>query len=47
MALVGAAAMGLFIWIREKKNAVWIDSFSIAGSMLIAMTAAIFLGKLG
>ena len=46
-ALVGAAAMGLFIWIREKKNAVWIDSFSIAGSMLVAMTAAIFLGKLG
>ena len=42
-----SAAMGLFIWIREKKNAVWIDSFSIAGSMLIAMTAAIFLGKLG
>ncbi len=47
VALVGAAAMGLFIWIREKKNAVWIDSFSIAGSMLVAMTAAIFLGKLG
>ena len=31
---------------REKKKAAWIDSFSIAGSMLIAMTAAIFLGKL-
>ncbi len=47
VALVGAAAMGLFIWLREKKNAAWIDSFSVAGSMLIAMTAAIFLGKLG
>ena len=47
VALVGAAAMGLFMYLREKKNAVWIDSFSIAGSMLIAMTAAIFLGKLG
>ena len=46
VALVGAAAMGLFIYLREKKNAVWIDSFSIAGSMLAAMTAAIFLGKL-
>lgn len=46
VALVGAAAMGLFLWIREKKNAVWVDSFSIAGSMLLAMTAAIFLGKL-
>ncbi len=46
VALVGAVAMGLFIYLREKKNAVWIDSFSIAGSMLVAMTAAIFLGKL-
>lgn len=46
VALVGAAAMGLFTLVREKKNAAWIDSFSIAGSMLIAMTAAIFLGKL-
>ena len=46
VALVGAGAMGLFIYIREKKDAVWIDSFSIAGSMLIAMAAAIFLGKL-
>lgn len=46
VALVGAAAMGLFIFLREKKNAAWIDSFSIAGSMLIAMAAAIFLGKL-
>ena len=47
VSVVGAAAMGLFLYIREKKNAVWVDSFSIAGSMLIAMTAAIFLGKLG
>ncbi len=46
VALVGALAMGLFLLIRERKNAAWIDSFSIAGSMLIAMTAAIFLGKL-
>lgn len=46
VALVGAAAMVLFIWFREKKKAEWIDSFSVAGSMLIAMTAAIFLGKI-
>ena len=46
VALVGAAAMGLFIRLREKHDAAWIDSFSIAGSMLIAMTAAIFLGRL-
>ena len=46
VALVGAAAMRLFLWARDRWDAPWIDSFSIAGSMLIAMTAAIFLGKL-
>ena len=46
VALVGAAAMGVFIWIRNRWKALWVDSFSIAGSMLIAMTAAIFLGRL-
>ena len=45
VAVVGAAAMAVFTWIREKKKAEWIDGFSVAGSMLIAMTAAIFLGK--
>ncbi len=46
VALVGAAAMRLFLWARERWNAAWIDSFSIAGSMLIAMASAIFFGKL-
>ena len=46
VALVGAAAMRVFLWIREKYNAGWVDSFSIAGSMLIAMASAIFLGRL-
>lgn len=46
VAIVGAAAMALFIWIKERFKAEWVDSFSIAGSMLIAMTAAIFLGRL-
>ena len=46
VALVGAAAMGLFLWIREKKKAAWVDSFSIAGSMLIAMAAAVGFGVL-
>ena len=45
VALAGALAMGVFTWFKEKKKAEWIDSFSVAGSMLIAMTAAIFLGK--
>ena len=46
VACVGGLAMAIFLFIKEKKNAEWIDSFSIAGSMIIAMTAAIFLGKL-
>ena len=47
VACVSALAMAGFLLIREKAKADWIDSFSIAGSMLIAMTAAIFLGKIG
>ena len=46
VALVGAAAMRLFLWARERFDAGWLDSFSIAGSMLIAMCSAIFLGRL-
>ena len=46
VALVGAAAMRVFLWARERFDAALIDSFSSAGSMLIAMTSAIFLGKL-
>ena len=46
VACVSALAMAGFLLIKEKAKADWIDSFSIAGSMLIAMTAAIFLGKL-
>ena len=46
VAAVAALAMYVFIRIREKWNAEWIDSFSVAGSMLIAMAAAIFLGQL-
>ena len=46
VALVACAVMAVFMWIRDKKNAAWIDSFAIAGSMLIAMAAAVFLAKL-
>ncbi len=46
VALVGAAAMAVFLLIKEKGKADWVESFSIAGSMLAAMSAAIFLGKL-
>ena len=46
VAAVGALAMAIFIFISEKFDAVWIDSFSLAGSMLAAMTAAVFLAQL-
>ena len=46
VAFVGATAMSVFVWLKEKKKQNWVDSFSVAGSMLIAMTAAVFLGKL-
>lgn len=41
VAAVGALAMGFFTYLKEKKNQEWVDSFSIAGSMLIAMIAAV------
>ncbi len=45
VAFISALAMLVFLKIKEAKNAEWLDSFSVAGSMLIAMTCAIFLGK--
>ena len=46
VAIVAALAMAVFLRIRKITNADWVDSFSVAGSMLIAMIAAIFFGKL-
>ena len=43
VAIVAALVMYIFIYIRDKKNLTWIDSFSVAGSMLVAMISAIFL----
>ena len=43
---VAFAAMAGFIWLYEKKGATWVESFSIAGSMLIAMAAAVGFGAL-
>ena len=45
VAFISALAMLVFLKIKEAKNAEWLDSFSVAGSMLFAMTCAIFLGK--
>ncbi len=41
VAVVAAAVMALFVWLSEKKNAQWVESFSIAGSMIAAMAAAV------
>ena len=46
VAVVAALTMAIFVWIKEKKNAAWIESFSICGSMIVAMAAAIFLAPL-
>ena len=40
---VSALVMAGFIWLEEKKNAAWVESFSIAGSMLISMAAAVLI----
>ena len=44
VAAVSAAAMAVFCYFSEKKNKPWLDSFSIAGSMLIGMLSAVLVG---
>ncbi len=48
LAVVAVASLTMagFLWLYEKKNAVWVESFSIAGSMLVAMAAAVLLGRI-
>ena len=41
-----AATMGIFVYIAEKKKKAWVDNFSIAGSMLVGMTAAVLCGMI-
>lgn len=43
VAAVSALCMSGFIYLSEKKNMVWLESFSIACSMLVGMLAAILL----
>lgn len=40
---VSALAMAGFLWLKEKKQMDWVDNFSIAGSMLVGMAAAVVL----
>ena len=43
VAIVSALVMAVFTYFSEKKHMVWLESFSIAGSMLIGMLAAIII----
>ena len=40
-AAAAALAMGIFIWLKEKKKVDWVENFAIAGSMLAGMLAAV------
>ncbi len=44
VAAVSGAAMAGFLYLGEKKNMGWLESFSIAGSMILGMAAAVVLG---
>lgn len=44
VSLASAAAMALFVFLAEKKKLSWVDNFSIAGSMIIGMAAAVAVG---
>ena len=46
VALAASLAMAGFCWLAEKKKQAWVESFSIAGSMLLAMACAVLLGGL-
>ena len=40
-----ALAMAVFTYFSEKKHMEWLDNFSIAGSMLVGMLAAVLIGR--
>lgn len=44
VAVVAASVMAVFIFFSKRKGKVWLDNFSIAGSMLFAMAAAVIVG---
>ena len=46
VAAVSALVMGVFLWLKEKKHQEWVDNFSLAGSMLAGMAAAVLFGLL-
>ena len=46
VAVVAAAAMGVFEYFARVKKMAWLDNFSMAGSMLVGMAVAVFAGML-
>ena len=40
-AAVAAAAMAVCEYLARRRNMAWLDSFSMAGSMLVGMAAAV------
>lgn len=44
VVFVSGLSMAGFIWLAEKKKATWVENFSIAGSMLLGMVAAVLVG---
>ena len=46
VAAVSGLAMAVFLWLKESKHWDWVDNFSIAGSMLVGMAAAVGLGMI-
>lgn len=44
--IVSAVVMAVFTFFIEKKKVAWLDSSSLAGSMLLGMTAAVFVALL-
>ena len=45
-ASVAALAMCVCEWFERKKHCVWLENFDLAASMLVAMAAAVLLGRL-
>ena len=46
VAAVSALVMALFVFLAEKKKKAWVESFSVAGSMIVGMAAAVVIGLL-
>jgi hypothetical protein len=46
VAAVSAIVMAGFIFLVERKQKAWVESFSVAGSMIVGMAAAVVIGLL-